>query len=65
MRSAAVKEFEVDEDSTENMWYRITVKFRDGKTLGGVVVDEFLFPTMREAQRAFKNAGYRKVHPLD
>lgn len=49
------KEFQVEEGSTENMWYRIRVFFR------GVVVEEFLRPTMKEAQTAFENAGYKDV----
>jgi len=48
-----VKKFEVEERSTENMWYVIRVFFR------GKIVEEFLRPTMREAQAAFEHAGYK------
>jgi hypothetical protein len=55
MKFKATKEFEVEEGSTDNMWYKITVKFR------GTVVDEFLTPTQREARLQFEAAGYKTV----
>lgn len=51
----AIKEFEVEEGSTRNSWYRIVVKFRGKK------VDEFLRPTMSEARRDYHSAGYKPV----
>ena len=53
--AVAIKTFEVVSGSTENMWYKITVKFN------GTVVDEFLKPTMSEAQRDFHLAGYQQM----
>jgi hypothetical protein len=50
----ATKSFDVSAGSTENMWYRIEVRFR------GATVDTFLTPTMREAWDAFERAGYRQ-----
>ncbi len=58
MRCTAIRQFDVEQGSTEGMWYRIVVKYRN------VVVDDFLFPTMKEAQRAFENAGYQAVQAL-
>ena len=49
----AIKEFEVDEGSTTNLWYRIRVFFN------GKLVEEFLKPTMFAARRAFEKAGYK------
>jgi hypothetical protein len=48
----ATKTFEVEEYSTDNLWYVIIVRFR------GKIVDKFLKPTMKEAQDAFRMAGY-------
>jgi hypothetical protein len=48
----ATKNFEVSHGSTENMWYKVEVRFR------GRVVDTFLCPTMKEAWNAFERAGY-------
>jgi ferredoxin-NADP reductase len=56
MATKAVRYYSVEEGSTENMHYRITVKDHLGK-----VVDEFLRPTMAEALSAFEHAGYRRV----
>lgn len=53
MPRKAIKEFVVTEGSIEHAWYKITVMFR------GKIVDEFVKPTMREAQRDFQQAGYR------
>lgn len=57
MRYQATGTFDVEERSTENMWYQITVKFR------GEVVDVFLKPTMRKAKLAFEHAGYTAKAP--
>lgn len=51
----AIKEFEMIEGSTSNMWYLINVRWR------GVLVDRFHFPTMKEAKDAFAAAGYKVV----
>ena len=52
MPRRAIKEFTVTEGSIENAWYKITVRFR------GKIVDEFVKPTMKEAQADFERAGY-------
>jgi hypothetical protein len=49
----ATKEFDILEETTTNYWYRITIMFR------GVVVDEFLAPTMFGAYDAMKADGYK------
>lgn len=51
----AVQVYEIDEGSTENMWYRITVRRR------GVVVEVFETETMRQAQQQLENAGYKRA----
>lgn len=53
MSYSVIKEFEVEEGSTEDMWYEIVVKFR------GEVVDRFLRKTMSDAHTDFINAGYQ------
>jgi hypothetical protein len=47
-----IKEFEVREGTIANSWYSISVLFR------GEVVAHFTFRTMKEAQEAFRRAGY-------
>ena len=49
-----VKQFEVSEFSTENLYYRIEVFHR------GKLVEAFERPTMREAKREFESAGYER-----
>ena len=56
MQCEAVKRFEVEEYSTETMWYRIVVKFR------GNEVERFETPTKREAQQQFEQAGYKRCN---
>jgi hypothetical protein len=46
------KIFEIDEGSTENMWYRIAVYFK------GKQVEMFLEETMGEAINKLRAAGY-------
>lgn len=53
MRKPCFKEFEFEESSTDNSWYRIRVFFN------GKQVDEFLTPTMKEARDRFDDAGYK------
>jgi hypothetical protein len=55
MRNTAIKTFEIEEGSTEGMHYRITV--RDGSR----TVKVYERPTMREAQQAFEQDGYKLV----
>ena len=53
--ASAIKRFEIEEGSTDNMEYEIRVRFR------GKVVKRFRAPTMREATTAFENAGYKRI----
>jgi hypothetical protein len=53
MVRTATKDFTVEENSTDDMWYRITVYDHRGN-----VVDMFHTPTMHEAQLNFEHAGY-------
>lgn len=48
----AVKQFDVQEESLPNAWYRITVK------RAGEIIERFEKPTMQETKDAFLNAGY-------
>ncbi len=57
MRHTAIKTYEIEEGSTEGMYYQIVV--RDGST--GRKVKEYLRPTMREALRDFENDGFKLV----
>ena len=50
----AYKSFDVIEWTTADLWYCILV-YGDR----GLVVDEFLYPTMKAAKRAFEAAGYK------
>lgn len=56
MLGIATKRFDIEEYSTDNLWYRIIVRFR------GQVVDDFLCPTWLEARRAYELAGYQTVN---
>ncbi|MBZ5532589.1 MAG: hypothetical protein LAO20_14245 [Acidobacteriia bacterium] len=49
----AIREFEVEQGSTPNMSYRVAF------LKGGVVVAEFIRPTMQEAVDACHVAGYQ------
>lgn len=51
----AIKEFDIEERSTSNMWYCINVM------RGSRIVESFVKSTMRAARSAFEAAGYKEV----
>ncbi len=53
--ATAIKTFDVEEGSTPEMQYKITVRFK------GKVVDTFLYDRMDLCLRAFENAGYKRL----
>jgi hypothetical protein len=55
MRRPAAKFFEFEEGSTERMYYRIVVYFKERE------IERFETPTQLEAYRQFELAGYKRV----
>ena len=51
----AGKTFAVESETIPGGWYKITVRFN------GIVVDMFEKPTMEEAEREFREAGYKYI----
>jgi hypothetical protein len=60
MESRAIKMYEVEEGSTQNMWYSIHVyEYVEGNR---TLVGEFTKPTMREAIMDCQKAGFKFIH---
>lgn len=57
MQQKMIREFWVEETTTPDMWYRITI--RDAIT--GAKVDEIWYPTQELALRELASRGYREV----